>query len=85
MGTDPNPNTASATGPATMTRLRRAPLETRRRSRSRHCIPIYLSQPHAVTEMEGANLSVDTEAACIARSSLPDRANAESDCLALWQ
>ena len=31
MGPDPNPNTASATGPTTMARLEHAPLETRRR------------------------------------------------------
>ena len=32
MGPDPNPNTASAIGPATMARLEHGPLETRRRS-----------------------------------------------------
>ena len=31
MGPDPNPNTASAIGPATMARLEHGPLETRRR------------------------------------------------------
>ena len=31
MGPGPNPNTASATGPATMARLEHGPLETRRR------------------------------------------------------
>ena len=31
MGPDPNPNIASATGPATMARLEHGPLETRRR------------------------------------------------------
>ena len=63
MGPDPNPNTASAIGPATMARLEQAPLETRRK-------------PEAIWGQNGWRTVPAAAGPCVAHDGVVGRAGA---------